>query len=1177
MKNQVKKKSIISMNITLFCAFFVILTSSTYGMSVRQYNQQTVASHTVKYEVPSITQTNTLQLAKLYSVCEGKIPVSLLLARGCSPGFLIPSNSTFDQPPVAKTNATFTNAPPIPLVSSQSQIPNQSLLKNDHLFNMGPPRPGRECFGQDHINQREGVLSAVSSGVKTHPYGQEILYARKILLQQEIKEVISTLREAIQPSFGPEMSTSLASTTAAWFKLTKLTVSVPDLNEKLKSVIASIHEKTGGTFDSNPMLFLPAGVHDPQALKYLQKQVDSFEKDAIKWLNNSREFDIICYDQADRYIRHYQEELTYGVNTSQLYSLESWKFLQPEVRAENPKMHQRITNHPFYKTFNEIESLAKAGKFAEASKIGSTLKKDLNYVEARAVYQKHFYDKYTPENIEKKYTNNPYYLAKKQELAAQSIQDFPVPHELNSFLEQTEKLYSANKTALGITKTNPLIDEIIYKVAEIPSDATSVASLINSYGLSRDHIEPLKQQAYEQFYSKNGLLRVFQSQDERLKQIPEAIGNTIYHRERELLNSVAACKISTQEQARLFSHMVDYLTQGIKQNNSDYLMLAHLSGNALVQPKAQNVVNNLANYAKPLENLHHHEIPKATLKFITERITSIQNADPNDPSISSCLSAIHKVDNAYKALQDGDLRAEFYLEKALTPTFNNQVLSIDYDSQIADLAGINSDQIVAKVQAHKGITEVLLKNGAVFELKEYQLPATIQEFLISRGLDPKEYSKCYGHQLQQAIHLDILKQVVKQKDLSGLALINSSGLSKLRDLSTKVTDMSRTHNKLGNVEQAGLLSNFCWQVMHHVETAGKYGIDTVVGVGEGIVKGGQSVVHTVTHPMEVIEGAANLSIAAGKTVLKLAQAHEHMENLSPFKSHEENLKIEAQFFKACEESGIPAVSKHIFNQIKSNTWRENVRDGTALVVENYITGKAITAAGNLVQATGINTQALTERLAHSLKVPVTSVATAEGIEIKVAQAAQNCALSEAPQIAKGPNTSSQLVTTKLEVAESTVVSKAEQVIPVTIENLKSTNTIYERLSKLSNEIWKKITPTQEFWNSHSLIPKSFEIEVEGKRFWVHPNATEHIMELTSPLQPLRADILASTFNLPAKQTLLSHEMLLTDFYDAINMAIKSGNIYQTENVLFNGWEIGINPSRTPGGHPVIVHAFKKVF
>ena len=952
-------------------------------------------SHT-NYSVP---QVKTLQLAQLSKIYEGKIPVSLLLAHESSlsaqPAIAYNSDLPLQRNAtmVLRSNTDHTHIPsPLAVPQYTSQYTTDQLSRLNYN---NPTQPGRPCHGARYVAQREGVLENALAPLSHHIYGNQIFNARKATVIEELNQTITTLRAAI---VKPESNETTAASTQALIKLNSLTTSVPDLNTKLTNVIESIQKQTCAQANSSASLCLSPRSYNAGLQKSLEADVAKFAKEVKNWVNNQREFDIVCADQADRYIRRNRELLECGLDESRLYNLESWKFLHPEVRPANPPQFQKITNHPFYKTFNNVEILLKRGNFDEARNLCATVPKGGDYNRIQAVYKEHFYAQYTSEGIEKRYINNPYYLAQKDTLYA-SCQDFPLPHELNSFLEQTQNIYEKNIQALGITKTNPLIDHIVYKLAEVPSGVQSVSSFISSYDLSSNSPDPLKREAFQQLYQPSGLQKIFQISDQHFKNIPAAIGTIEHIKERQLLNAIAACKISTQQDAKLFSHTIDYVTLGLQNSpeSKHYLTLAHATANALLDPQSNRLMRQLSNYATPSDNRHHQQIQKAAVGAIAEKLNFIQNADPKNPSVAQSVDIIRKIDNAYYELQEGDLRAEFYLEKALTPSVNTEILKVDYDAHMAYYAGINQDQVIAHVQPSKDATLVLLKNGAEIELNQYQLPTAIQEHLISLGYNPKDYEKCYGHQVQRAIHLDILRQVVKQKDLSGLALINTSGLYKLRDLSSKVTDLSRQHNVLGNIEQAGMLSSFCWQIMHHVETAGKYGIDTVKGFGEGVIQGGQSFAHTVTHPQEVIQGFKNL----GKTVARIVEARGYLNDISILKPHAENLKLEAQFYQACEQSGLPALGKHAMHKIQNNTWRENVRDGTAIIIENRLMGKTVNTAGTLVEATGIKTVALAGRLANKLKVPVTSVATAEGIEIKVAQAAKNCALSEAPQATKG--------------------------------------------------------------------------------------------------------------------------------------------------------------------------------
>lgn len=967
----------------------------TIGMD-RQLEKNINITTNISYNSYSVPRISTLQLAQLSKVYENvsQIPVSVLLARG-STITLRPPASTLGQSSTHATpqrNATIDFTQGKTLDKPTINIaPSHAPMTTDRLVHLSSQtiNVGRECFGSSFVNQRELVRKIELDHLQKHQLGIQALDIRKQMVEQEIKEAISVLKDAVKPVLSPaDFSKNAASATESWFKLPTLNLSVPELNDSLKETIAEIQKLTGGDKDHTQPLFLPAGTNDLRVQKQLDQLVASFEKNAMRWLNNEREVTITCANQAYRYLERNKDEL--GYNLSKIYEPQSWAFLKPENKPANETEHRLITNHPTYHLYHRIERLLNEDNFQEARKYCLQLEQGIDSVCIEAVYQKHFYEKYTAEGIEKRFENNPFYLEKKHELAVEALSShrLPAPHEFNTFLAQTEKAYLANKSALGVTKTNAILDDILYKIGTVPSTSKDLTSFINAYGLSSDNADPLKREAYHQLHSF-GVLKIFKTNTEWLTNMPPEIGLSRYQNERELLNSVIGHSVTHKSDMRLVEHTADYIKMGLQNipESAQYLTLAHATAEAVFNSDSNKLISSLSNYATPLPNIHHQQLQKAAVKLIARNITAIQNGNLKSPEVLERVSAMQKLDAAYNAMLNGDIRAEFYLEKALSPAVNTEVLKIDYDAQMSHFAGIKQDQIVAHVQTQKNVTQVLLKNGAQYELKHYQMPPSIKEFLISKGLDPHQFEQCYGHQLQQAIHLDILRQVVKQKDLSGLVLIDQSQLCKLRDLATKVTDLSRQHNALGNIEQSGMLSSFCWQLMHHVETLGSYTIDTVRGVGEGIAQGGQNFVHTITHPQEAVEGFINLS----KTALKAVQVHQHLADISILKPHTQNLKLEAQFREACNQAGFSELGERIVDRIQNVTWRENVRDVTAIVVENCLMGEVLPAArntatrvGNLVEATGINTKAVAERLAHKLKVPVTSVATAEGIEVKVA-------------------------------------------------------------------------------------------------------------------------------------------------------------------------------------------------
>jgi len=135
-----------------------------------------------------------------------------------------------------------------------------------------------------------------------------------------------------------------------------------------------------------------------------------------------------------------------------------------------------------------------------------------------------------------------------------------------------------------------------------------------------------------------------------------------------------------------------------------------------------------------------------------------------------------------------------------------------------------------------------------------------------------------------------------------------------------------------------------------------------------------------------------------------------------------------------------------------------------------------------------------------------------------------------------------------------------------VETIKELQTTQGQTS-----IWHKIEPTEGIM-PETLIPRSFTIDVEGTKLWIHPNATKHFEEfIASP--NLMNEFVGSAI-LPAAQTLQAQELILNDFYATIKELIKDG-IPTTERAIeLNGWEISIGPSKKPGSHPIIFHAIR---
>lgn len=106
-------------------------------------------------------------------------------------------------------------------------------------------------------------------------------------------------------------------------------------------------------------------------------------------------------------------------------------------------------------------------------------------------------------------------------------------------------------------------------------------------------------------------------------------------------------------------------------------------------------------------------------------------------------------------------------------------------------------------------------------------------------------------------------------------------------------------------------------------------------------------------------------------------------------------------------------------------------------------------------------------------------------------------------------------------------------------------------------MWENIKITQPLYEG-TKIPKSFELVADGKKFWVHPNGTKHMVEY------ITRD--ATTHGMP-----INSQTLLSSFQSSVNNAVKKGIKYE-EIMNIGNWELIFSKPRGDGLLPVIKHA-----
>ena len=133
--------------------------------------------------------------------------------------------------------------------------------------------------------------------------------------------------------------------------------------------------------------------------------------------------------------------------------------------------------------------------------------------------------------------------------------------------------------------------------------------------------------------------------------------------------------------------------------------------------------------------------------------------------------------------------------------------------------------------------------------------------------------------------------------------------------------------------------------------------------------------------------------------------------------------------------------------------------------------------------------------------------------------------------------------------------------------IKNFNLIFKKEAELAKHFFEKHNllegyHTDVFYKS-TKIPKSFELAVGSKKFWVAPNATDHMLEYITKAKNI-------SHGMP-----INSQSLLSSFRSSVEKAIKSGIQYTKKPIIVDSWELMFSPPRQEGLLPVIKHALYK--
>lgn len=153
---------------------------------------------------------------------------------------------------------------------------------------------------------------------------------------------------------------------------------------------------------------------------------------------------------------------------------------------------------------------------------------------------------------------------------------------------------------------------------------------------------------------------------------------------------------------------------------------------------------------------------------------------------------------------------------------------------------------------------------------------------------------------------------------------------------------------------------------------------------------------------------------------------------------------------------------------------------------------------------------------------------------------------------------------------SQVTKKAVEIVKENPQLLTPDKTVYQVVADISTElktsgktgtVWDFIKMTDVMYEN-TKIPRSFELTVGNQKFWVHPNATDHMREYI-------AEAIETTHSMP-----INSQTVLTSFKAAKEEASLKGFKFD-ETFTVGCWEFIIGKARQEGLFSSIYHAMFK--
>jgi len=193
------------------------------------------------------------------------------------------------------------------------------------------------------------------------------------------------------------------------------------------------------------------------------------------------------------------------------------------------------------------------------------------------------------------------------------------------------------------------------------------------------------------------------------------------------------------------------------------------------------------------------------------------------------------------------LESKEFLENQLQKNITASMEVIKNDSELWPEYASDDTRTIKRLQALKESFE-----SPVFTTENYEITNAGKAFLHKHGIKEKKLTRCYGNQLQQAIHKEFVSAVNDAANMQ--SQYNNEQITELSVNVITFAHAGTTYLKAGFIKQALLTSNFCKSLL-----------DCGYALGE-------SIIHATLHPVETVEQVIEAVDKAGESLCDLLRS-----------------------------------------------------------------------------------------------------------------------------------------------------------------------------------------------------------------------------------------------------------------------------------------------------------------